>query len=178
MRSLLPVAADTISPFPPHVAVDNMSKMIPHVAYPGSVQTASTRGLQFSDAAIEVLAKYAATMPPTALLIGMHVLHGVSTEGAGPPNVFRNREAHSMIEILGVSGAKEDAEESGAWAEAFGREMRAAEGALEGTYMSLTAEDTVDLGKIYGEKLDRLLELKRKFDPENVFKNAVPRLNV
>ena len=83
-----------------------------------------------------------------------------------------------MVEILGVSGAEEDAEECGAWAEAFGRELRAAEGALEGTYMSLTAEDTVDLAKIYGEKLPRLLELKRKFDPENVFKNAVPRLNV
>ena len=92
LRSLLPVAADTIRPFPPHVAVEEMSKMIPHVAYPGNVQTASTRGLQFSDAAIEALVKYAVAMPPTALLTGIHVLHGVSTEGAGPPNVFRNRE--------------------------------------------------------------------------------------
>jgi hypothetical protein len=37
-------------------------------------------------------------------------------------------------------------------------------------------EDGIDLKTVYGPHYDTLLALKKKYDPDNVFKYAVPRL--
>ena len=50
---------------------------------------------------------------------------------------------------------------------------------LESSYVSLVGargDDDADYRKIYGGHYDVLVELKRKYDPRNVFKYAVPRL--
>lgn len=172
------VAANTIHATTVHAYLNQLLGLVASTTYPGKVQAANTRGLQLSQPAIEVLAKYGATMPPTATVAAMHVLHGYSTRQASTRDLFRNREEHAMLEIVGTSSTPEGAEDCRVWAEGFGREMRAAEGVLEGSYLPLMSEDTVDLGRIYGEKYGRLLELKRKFDPQNVFRNAVPRLEI
>jgi len=40
----------------------------------------------------------------------------------------------------------------------------------------VTPPEKVDLHKIYGQHFASLAELKRKYDPHNVFNRAVPRI--
>lgn len=149
-----------------------------HVGYPGKVQTASTRGLHLSGETVDALAKHSSKMPRTSILMVTHVHHGYSARNTETPSLFRNREEHIVFEIFGLSRGLEGTEEGAAWANDFGTEMRGVEGTLEGTYVPLTPGEIMDLEKIYGGKYGRLVELKRKFDPRNVFKNAIPRLEV
>ena len=173
-----PVVMDTIISTTMTGYTAALGGLIPSTTYRGSVQAANVRGHQLSEEAIDILAKYGTAMPLTASVAAFHVLQGYSTRNTSMPSLFRYREPHLMLEIVGVSSTEEGVEECRTWAEGFGREMRAAEGMLEGVYLPLTPQKTVDLKKVYGEKYERLLELKRKFGPNNVFRNAVPRLEI
>lgn len=159
-------------------SVVEIADVIAATNYPGRAETVNVRGLRFSDEVIDVLARYGAAMPPSASVAGIHVCHGYSTRNTANPALFRYRVTHCMLEIVGLSSTPEGAEECRAWAAGFGREMREAEGVLEGSYLPLTPQDVVDLEKIYGAKYGRLLELKRRYDPHNVFRSALPRLEV
>ena len=173
-----PILSNTIHTTNMAVELRDLGNVIAPTVYPGRTEAASLRGLQLSDGVIDVLARYGATMPPTACLACFHICHGYSTRNTGTPGLFRHRETHGMLEIVGTSSTREGEEECRVWAEGFGREVRRAEGALEGSFLPLTPQDMVDLQKIFGDKYGRLLELKRRFDPHNVFRNSLPRLEI
>lgn len=173
-----PIVNNTIKSTSTADTVREIGAVLPLTTYPGRTESANLRGIQFSDEFIDVMARHGAAIPPTACLCVFHLYHGYSTGNPDTPAVFRHRTAHSMLEIVGMSTTKEGGEECRKWAAAFGREARRTEGALEGAYGPLTPQDVSNLEEIYGDKYGRLLELKRRFDPHNVFRNSLPRLEI
>lgn len=178
IESLSPVMTSAVQTTTTRAYITELAERTGDVGYPGKCQTASTRGLRLSGEAVDALAKHGSRMPRTAMMMVSHVQHGYSVRNTETPCLFPNRAEHIMFEIVGLTRGAEGREEAAAWADEFGKEMRGVEGALERTYVPMTPPEEVDMEKIYGERYERLVELKRRFDPKNVFRNASPRLEV
>jgi hypothetical protein len=144
--------------------------------YQGALHSVSLRGLRVSPDTVAMLAKHGERMRGRGVLFCMHMLHGRAVTPPFPPNLHRNREVHYVVEVIGFVASPAGAEEGRRWAEDMVGDLRTAEEVMEGTYLSVTWKDDVDLKKIYGSKLARLMELKRKKDPTNVFQYARPQL--
>jgi hypothetical protein len=150
--------------------------MLPRHVYAGTSRSVNLRGLELSPSAIERIIKHADVMPAAGMLLNMHMLAGYACEEPFTPSIFRNREPHTMLEIIGFAYTPEHVEAGKNWADEFARDMKDAEGVMEGTYINLTWEDELDLAKIYGSAFGELKAMKREFDPTDVFKYAVPQL--
>ncbi|KAI1273017.1 FAD-binding domain-containing protein [Xylaria sp. FL0933] len=126
----------------------------------------------------EVLAKYTGLIPSGG---GIAVsVHSLRAPAPSTESVFGSRVDHLMLELVAMTPVQ-DLEIKGAeWSRELLRELREAdpENVLESAYVSLLGEDDSDYKKIYGSHYDKLVELKKKYDPENVFKYAVPRLSI
>lgn len=178
LTSLAPVVANTVKTTTPHALMMEGTNMIPQTVYPGKAIAISTASHQLSPSAIAAYAKHGALMPRSSTVVSLHLHHGYSVTNSETPCVFGCRQEHATLEIVGLATVAEGAGEAKSWAEGFAGEYKAAEGVLDWTYLPLTPRENVDLEKVYGEKYGRLLELKRKFDPSNVFRYSLPKLEI
>ncbi|KAI1503402.1 FAD-binding domain-containing protein [Biscogniauxia marginata] len=123
----------------------------------------------------EVMAKYTASIPGGGIAVSIHMLRAPSPS---EESVFGSRVEHHMVELVAMTPV-EDLETKGAqWAREFINDLKENDKAniLDSSYVSLLGHDDSDYKKIYGPYYDTLVALKKKYDPENVFKYAVPRL--
>lgn len=111
--------------------------------------------------------------------LSLHIMRdscpSVSSSQSIPESVcpFRNPGVH--VEILGVADDEERAEKAMAWARRTRDRLMALPGASKVAYFPLTAPELYDAKEMYGEeKLRELRRLKGKFDPEGVFRYAIP----
>lgn len=132
---------------------------------------------KYSPKVAEVLAKYTGLIPGGGIAVSVHSLRAPAPSES---SVFGARVDHLMLELVAVTGLKELELKGAEWSRDLLRELREAdpENVLESTYVSLMGVDDSDNKKIYGSHYDKLVELKKKYDPENVFKYAVPRLSI
>jgi FAD/FMN-containing dehydrogenase len=129
----------------------------------------------FSDEAIAaVVASGARRTSPYSFLV-LHYVHGPATRVAPDATAFFQRRNHFMMEI----GAAWDASSNGEadrhrqWAEDLSSAL--APYALPGGYANfLTPQDHNQVESAYGNNARRLRDLKRKYDPGNVFSSAIP----
>ncbi|KAI1435907.1 hypothetical protein GGR50DRAFT_686711 [Xylaria sp. CBS 124048] len=142
---------------------------------------------RYTPKTVALLAKYTDLLPGGSIAISAHTYWpGVPGTGTTPvtapatASVFRNREPHLMLEFVAVTPAPELGEKGAEWASDLMRELREQdpENVLEGGYISLMADGETDIRSVYGVHYDTLMALKRKYDPDNVFRNAVPRLEI
>ncbi|KAI0904865.1 hypothetical protein F4823DRAFT_169029 [Ustulina deusta] len=143
----------------------------------GSYGRAYTLNLRkYSAKTAEVLAKYTSLIPGGGIAISVHSLRAPA---ASTESVFGSRFDHLMLELVAMTGVQ-DLEAKGAeWSRGLLQELREvdAENVVESSYVSLLADEDSDHKKIYGPHYDKLVALKKKYDPDNVFKYAVPRLS-
>ncbi|OKL60649.1 hypothetical protein UA08_04052 [Talaromyces atroroseus] len=114
----------------------------------------------------------------------MFSIHQSSVSSATPQSnsVFASREPHFMLEILGYA-TQENYELSEQWAVDFWKDVQKTDNKnlLGSTYISLdTSEEKPSqpdtLSRFFGCHADEIIELKKKYDPQNVFDLTVPRL--
>jgi hypothetical protein len=108
-----------------------------------------------------------------------HELRGPSSE-ANNDSVFACREPHFILEFISLVENEEDVKESVEWATNLKNEILQINpgNLLTGTYISVTPPRDVPLSKIYSpdSNYQGLLALKRKYDLQNAFNLAVPKL--
>lgn len=123
---------------------------------------------ELTDGAFNTMIQYAGTLPSPQCEIFLACISGAANRVSPDATAYRFRDAHF---IMNVHGRWEDAADDRkciAWA----REFFAASTpfASEGTYVNFMTEDENDrVSSIYGANYQRLAEIKKKYDPENVF---------
>ncbi|KAI1813753.1 FAD-binding domain-containing protein [Poronia punctata] len=125
----------------------------------------------------EVLAKFTESIPGGAVAVSVHALRAPAPSEEA---VFGARVEHIMLELVCTTPVAEIAPKAADLARATIQELKEtdAENVLESSYVSLLGEEDSDYRKIYGSHYDKLVQLKKKYDPDNVFKYAVPQLSV
>jgi hypothetical protein len=85
---------------------------------------------------------------------------------------FGLRREHLVVEILACFADEAAPGAHRQWVRATRRGFEAA--ALPGAYPNFLAPGDERAGKSYGANAARLLAAKRHYDPENVFRSAIP----
>jgi hypothetical protein len=174
ISGLAPVTQPDVKTESPLKFINDITAIIPGSVFGGSQTVSLTK---YSPEAISIIAKHTSVMPKdpcTALQI--HSIRGPSCQPPFPDSVWRSREPHAMFEILGMASSEGAYEVSRAWALNFRKDLEEMEEALEGTYISLTDATNLSVEKVYGTHLNELKKLKEAYDPNRVFKHAVPEL--
>ena len=128
-----------------------------------------TRSLRtYSSGAIDALIRAVDTRTSELSAISIHHFHGAATRVPIEQTAFGIREPHFMVEILAAWQPGEDGTPHRNWAEAVYTDL--GEHALDGGYPSLIGPDqAAQADAAYGPNAARLLEVKRRYDPANVF---------
>jgi FAD/FMN-containing dehydrogenase len=124
---------------------------------------------------ISTLVEGAAERTSPLTFIGLQHLHGEATRVAPEATAFAMRRTHFMLDIMAewepTSEAEGDVHRE--WASGLARAL--APFALPGGYANfLTVYEHEQVSAAYGSNASRLREVKRQFDPDNVFSSAIP----
>ncbi|KAL1874174.1 hypothetical protein Plec18167_006109 [Paecilomyces lecythidis] len=139
-----------------------------------SVNTVSLRALTKEVTA--VMAKYVQRMPRYAGN-GFAIHLGPKPSDSSLKNsVFGATESHLMLELLATPRSEEGVEESRKWGAEFLRGLLETnpKNILPTTYINLTPPGRTTLDQIYGANFSFVMALKRKYDPKDVLRLAVP----
>jgi Berberine and berberine like len=145
---------------------------------PGRHWALRTRSLpELSDAAEAILIDAGNGLTSPRSCISVHHFHGAAARVPVGDTAFGLRQNHLMVELIACWEPSEtdDGSKHRAWAD------RAAEAlaphAFLGGYPNILGPAEHDRAlQSYGPNLPRLLELKRRFDPDDVFASATPAL--
>lgn len=129
---------------------------------------------KWTPTSVSTLAKYSHSVPGRGAMVSIHSLRALKPN---EDSVFGAREDHHMVEIVSMTSDPTLKEETAAWGQGLLRKLKEHDGPniLDSPYISLLDSDDAKLEKIYGRHLETLVSLKRKYDPENVFKHSAPK---
>ncbi|MFE0419965.1 FAD-binding oxidoreductase [Streptomyces tendae] len=118
----------------------------------------------------DVLTLAGSTLTSPYSAVSVHSLHGAAARVPVTRTAFGNRDPHLMIEIIALWEPDDDrASEHRAWASNLTSALEPE--ALPGGYPNLLGRDEVaQVAHAYGPNTERLLAVKRHYDPDNVFR--------
>ena len=124
----------------------------------------------------DMLSLAGATLTSPYSAVSVHSLHGAAARVPLTETAFGNRAPHLMIEIIALwEPGDARAAEHRAWAEKLTSALTS--DALPGGYPNLLGPDEAEqIAHAYGPNTERLLAVKRRFDPDHVFR-AIPLPN-
>jgi FAD/FMN-containing dehydrogenase len=132
-----------------------------------------------TDEAIEVVAEYAATKPSPLSGVLIQTARGAASRVAPDAMAFAHRAFPYAPVIVSQWLDPAKSEENIGWARAFWTALHTFAGA--GVYVNDLGHDDEDRVRLaYGANYDRLAALKRKYDPDNLFRlnpNIKPALS-
>ena len=135
-------------------------------------QTQSLHGLQSET--IEALIEQGLPFPSPFSLISLHHFHGAASRVGASETAFALRQNHLMVELIAAWEPQSSNEEHKhiQWAQKLSQAL--APYALKGGYINLLDEEEQERVKLaFGPNYERLRELKRAYDPEDVFSSTI-----
>jgi hypothetical protein len=122
-----------------------------------------------SDEAIEVMLRFVAEMPSPISGVGLQQMHGAASRVDPAATAFLHRDEHYDFLILSQWEDPTYAEENIRWTRGFFEAMQPF--FEKGVYVNNLGEEGEDRVKeAYGEHYERLVALKDKYDPTNLFR--------
>jgi hypothetical protein len=166
--------ADQIQPVAYDAVVHATDALVPKGRH-YYIQTRSLAGLRAET--IEALVDSAHRLTAPSPGISIHHFHGAASRVSASETAFAPRRDHLLVEIVaGWEPRPPEADDALVpqvrWAQDTSRAL--APHALPGGYINLldrTEQERVRLA--YGPNYERLRELKREYDPDDVFRSAV-----
>ena len=124
---------------------------------------------KLSDGAIDAIVEYAAKLPSPHCEIFVGSIGGQTARVAADAMAYSSRDANYVMNVHGRWESAAEDERCIAWArEFFAKSQPFASG---GAYINFLTEDETDrVAFAYGKGYDRLVELKKKYDPTNFFR--------
>lgn len=121
-----------------------------------------------SDEAIETFVEHAGDLPTTACKARLMRLGGAIEDVDPTATVFPHRDAEYLLTVSTQWSDPDEDESMIRWARGFREDM--APHATGGEFVNLQPDDDAhDVADAYGQNYDRLREVKREWDPTNVF---------
>jgi FAD/FMN-containing dehydrogenase len=123
---------------------------------------------ELNDQTIEAAVKYAKKLPSSQCEIFFGLLGGAASKHTPDETAYPHRYANLVMNVHGRWDEAADDDRCINWARSFFQETSPY--ATGGVYVNfMTEEETDRIKAAYGESYDRLVELKKKYDPDNLF---------
>jgi hypothetical protein len=137
------------------------------------LQTQSLNGFQTET--IEALIEQGLPLPSPFSAINIHHFHGAASRMGASETAFALRQDHLMVEIIAAWESHDEEQRYIEWAQHLSQAL--APNAIKGGYINLLDEQEQDRVPLaFASNYERLLDLKRKYDPDNVFRSTVGHL--
>lgn len=123
---------------------------------------------ELSDGALDSMIEYAGKLPLPECEIFVGHIEGAANEVPSDATAYRHRDAKFVMNVHGRWTEAAQDEEGIRWCRDFF--SAAAPYASAGAYVNFMTDDESDrIGTVYGENYDRLVKIKRMYDPLNFF---------
>jgi FAD/FMN-containing dehydrogenase len=130
-----------------------------------------------SDSVIDTMIAYASKLPSPQCEIFIALISGAANRVSSDAMAYGNRDAKFVVNVHARWDHATDDDECIGWARAFFK--AAAPFASKGAYVNFMTQDEGDrVSSAYGANYNRLVQIKRKYDPDNLFhlnQNIKPR---
>ena len=123
---------------------------------------------ELSDGAFDAIIEYAGKLPSSQCEIFIGHIAGVANRVAPDATAYMHRDAKFVLNVHGRWDSPAQDASGVEWARAFFN--ASAPYASAGAYVNfMTEEEGNRVAAAYGSNYDRLVQIKRRYDPENVF---------
>jgi hypothetical protein len=166
IRSFLPPALDLVGPIP-HPALQSMFDPI----YPPGLQWYWKADFvnQLSDDAINLHMKFAAALPTWQSSMHLYPVNGAASRVDKDETAWSFRDATWAMVIVGVDPKPENKSAIVAWAKDYWQALHPY--SAGGAYVNFMMEEGEDRVKAtYRGHYNKLVEVKTKYDPNNLFR--------
>lgn len=139
------------------------------------IQTRSLSGFQTK--AIEALIEQGLPFSSPFSMIAIHNFHGAASRVGVSETAFALRQDHLMVELTAAwePQSPDDEQRHIQWAQNISRSLSPY--AFKGGYINLLDEKEQERVPLaFGSNYERLLDLKRKYDPDDVFHSTIGHL--
>jgi FAD/FMN-containing dehydrogenase len=124
---------------------------------------------KLNDEVIDVVVRYAGDLPTPQCEIFFGMLGGKAGRIAPDATAYAHRDANFVLNVHTRWDSIDDDARCVGWARRFFDES--APHATGGVYINfMTEEETDRIGAAYGTSYDRLMRVKKKYDPQNLFR--------
>ena len=121
------------------------------------------------ESTLNVLAKYGANKPMKRSGFGVEFIHGAVSRISPNATAFPHRSAPYNFLLLGSWDEPSQTSEGMRWVEEFWQDMKPSIG--ERVYVNYLMDDSPERVRgAYGENYQRLVDVKKKYDPSNFFR--------
>jgi FAD/FMN-containing dehydrogenase len=164
-REVAPVVAEHVGPMPYPALNSAFDDLVPaglqHYWKANFVK-------ELTDDAIEAHLEHGPKLPAVNSTVHIYPINGACHRVAPDATAFAYRDATFATVIAGMWPDPAENDENIAWVRGFYEAT--APHSEEGGYINFMADDDQDRVKVnYRDNYDRLVEVKRKYDPENLF---------
>jgi FAD/FMN-containing dehydrogenase len=123
---------------------------------------------ELADGALNSVIEFAGKLPSPHCEIFIGLIAGAPNRSASNAMAYGHRDAKFVLNVHGRWDEAKDDQKCIAWAREFFK--ASAPYASPGAYVNfMTAEEDDRVAAAYGSNYERLVEIKRRYDPENVF---------